>query len=141
MAVADLLLPGKCSQEAPLEEGTKWRRAPDSLLAASMEPPADAGPARRLTGGYARGRGENLAAGETPEKAFDGQAGSKWLDFGGGGPDSKGSWIEYRLPPGRGAVLAAAVLTSANDCPERDPADVSLEFCVRGKRGSDPRIR
>ena len=98
MAVADLLLPGKCSQEAPLEEGTKWRRAPDSLLAASMEPPADAGPARRLTGGYARGRGENLAAGETPEKAFDGQARSKWLDFGGGGPDSKGSWIEYRLP-------------------------------------------
>ena len=58
-----------------------------------------------------------------------GQAGSKWLDFGGS--EGKPTWLEYDLlvPTGPSPPLPATryMLTSANDFPERDPADFRLE--------------
>lgn len=56
-----------------------------------------------------------------------GRPSTKWLDFGGGGEGGT-SWLEYRLLAAQPAVvLAQYTLTSADDCPERDPADWRLE--------------
>ena len=63
------------------------------------------------------------------EQACNGQAGSKWLDFGAN--EGKPTWLEYDLlvTGGSGAPPPATSysLTSANDFPERDPADFRLE--------------
>lgn len=72
--------------------GTRYRLAGDEHVAAAMP--------GRLTGGAVRASGEN-APGETARNAFDGDPGTKWLDFGGAQPGAE-PWLEYRLR-GRGA--------------------------------------
>ena len=63
------------------------------------------------------------------EQACDGQAGSKWLDFGAN--EGRATWLEYDLLVSLGCEpptpAASYSLTSANDFPDRDPADFRLE--------------
>ncbi len=63
----------------------------------------------------------------------NGQTGSKWLDFGGN--EGKPTWLEYDLlltPDSSPCTPATSyTLTSANDFPERDPADFRLEGLVQ----------
>lgn len=65
-------------------------------------------------------RGENGSM-EGKEKAFDNQQNTKWLDL-----SPKGSWIQYAYAAGVAGRLTGYTITSANDCPERDPADWQL---------------
>ncbi|KAK9863780.1 hypothetical protein WJX84_004037 [Apatococcus fuscideae] len=110
------------SQQAPLL-GTRWRRVRD--LALPQKRPG------RLCGGAVRASGENSPS-ETALQACNGDAASKWLDFGGN--EGKPTWLEYDLlaPPGSvgpGPVFRYS-LTSANDFPDRDPADFKLEGLI-----------
>lgn len=66
-------------------------------------------------------RGDN-GANEGKEKAFDNQSGSKWLDF----YSAQGTWIQYAYAAGSAGRLTGYSITSANDTPERDPADFQL---------------
>lgn len=58
---------------------------------------------------------------------------SKWLDFGAarGAP----SWLEVMLPEPR--RLTAYSLTSADDAPERDPCDFTLEGAAASEPGAE----
>jgi flagellin len=58
---------------------------------------------------------------ECKENLFDNSSDSKWLDL-----SPQGSWIQYSYAPGICGQLTAYTLTSANDCPERDPSDWQL---------------
>ena len=58
---------------------------------------------------------------ETADKAFDGQADTKWLSF-----SPIGSWIQYKYVGGAHATVTKYAITSANDAPERDPKDWKL---------------
>jgi hypothetical protein len=71
--------------------------------------------------GYITARGE-IGSEESKEKVFDDQTDSKWLDLS---PD--GTWIAYFYAPGIAGRLTSYTLTSANDCPERDPAEWQLQ--------------
>lgn len=66
-------------------------------------------------------RGEN-GSGEGKDRLFDNQKDTKWLDLA---PD--GSWIQYAYAPGIAGRLTSYTLTSANDAPERDPAQWHLQ--------------
>ncbi|EFJ50495.1 hypothetical protein VOLCADRAFT_103955 [Volvox carteri f. nagariensis] len=82
--------------------------------------------AGRLSGGACRAAGHNETT-EVVERLFDGRVDTKWLDFGAAGPGGS-SWVEYRLPTDREPVVVVGYeLVSANDCPERDPAEWRLE--------------
>lgn len=82
---------------------------------------------RRLSGGNACASGEELPF-EVASAAFDGLRGTKWLDPKG----ATGGWIEYRLPAGTSATLVGYQVTSANDCPERDPMAWVVEGLADG---------
>lgn len=71
---------------------------------------------RRLSGGTTCASGEEHPF-EVASAAFDGLRTTKWLDPKG----ATGGWIEYRLSEGNSATLLGYQITSANDCPERDP--------------------
>jgi len=64
-------------------------------------------------------QGEN--GDECKENLFDNLSDSKWLDL-----SPQGSWIQYNYAPGICGQICAYTLTSANDCPERDPSDWQL---------------
>ncbi|HAN90736.1 MAG TPA: hypothetical protein DCQ33_01475 [Nitrospira sp.] len=64
-------------------------------------------------------QGEN--GDECKENLFDNLSNSKWLDL-----SPQGSWVQYSYAPGIYGQLCAYTLTSANDCPERDPCDWQL---------------
>ncbi|GIL60556.1 hypothetical protein Vafri_15101 [Volvox africanus] len=104
-------------------------RPSTTYLLASDEPsdlPVQFSAAGRLSGGACRAAGHNEMA-EVVDRLFDGCTSTKWLDFGGAGPGGS-SWVEYRMPIDRQAVVVGDYeLVSANDCPERDPADWRLE--------------
>ncbi|BBN01309.1 peptide-N4-(N-acetyl-beta-glucosaminyl) asparagine amidase [Marchantia polymorpha subsp. ruderalis] len=76
----------------------------------------------RLCKGEAVASGEELPAGIS-SAAFDGLMLSKWEEPEG----AKGAWIIYHLPKQMSHTLAAYEITSADDCPERDPYDWVLE--------------
>lgn len=80
----------------------------------------------RVQGGVVVGSGQKEPD-ETYDQLFDGDPQTKWLDFGGVG--SKGAWVRYRLPDKSASVVEYHV-TSANDCPERDPKDWVLKGSV-----------
>ncbi|KND32781.1 GH92 family glycosyl hydrolase [Streptomyces acidiscabies] len=65
-----------------------------------------------------RASGENTGGGEVKENLVDGEPGTKWLVFEPTG------WAEFDLA--RPVSLVSYALTSANDAPERDPADWKL---------------
>jgi hypothetical protein len=89
---------------------------------------ASAGRVFSLPRGAWRASGQNGQA-EAAGRLFDGEAATKWLDFGGGGPGGQ-SWVEFRLPStAEPVVVTNYSLVAAGDAPERDPAHVLLE-CV-----------
>jgi len=61
-------------------------------------------------------RGENSAANEGKDKAFDNITTTKWLDF-----SPSYSWIQYRYAADKRSVVTEYTITSANDAQERDP--------------------
>src|SRR5215207_5027124 len=63
--------------------------------------------------------GENTNGGEVKENLVDGSPDSKWLDFNPTG------WVELEL--GAPVTVVRYALTSANDSPERDPRDWTLQ--------------
>lgn len=77
----------------------------------------------RLCKGVACASGENDPVG-VASTAFDGLHSSKWEEPNGG---KRGAWIVYHLSDREPRVLAAYEITSANDCPSRDPRDWVLE--------------
>jgi hypothetical protein len=62
---------------------------------------------------------------EVAANAFD-DSSAKWLDFANDNPDTRASWIQYQYPAGLERVVTNYTITSANDAPERDPADWAL---------------
>eukprot|EP00249_Psilotum_nudum_P021566 c28155_g1_i2 orf=70-2052(+) len=70
----------------------------------------------RLFGGTCQASGEEPPLGIS-SSAFDGLHSTKWEDPSG----AKGSWIICYFPDGVAENVTAYDLTSANDCPERDP--------------------
>lgn len=61
----------------------------------------------------------NSPAGEEAAKAFDGNVGTKYLNF-----DKQNAGVTVKLSQGR--VVQKFTLTTANDSPERDPASYKL---------------
>ncbi|GIL91490.1 hypothetical protein Vretimale_18777 [Volvox reticuliferus] len=110
------------SERPPTGPATAYRLAGDG----PSDLPAEFSAAGRLSGGACRARGHNETA-EVVERLFDGCTTTKWLDFGGAGVGGS-SWVEYRMPTDQQAVIVSDYeLVSANDCPERDPAEWRLE--------------
>ena len=70
-------------------------------------------------------RGDN-PPNETKDKAFDGNTASKWLDFNVPNGTDNFSWIQYSYPGIQSLVVTQYAISSANDVPERDPADWHL---------------
>ena len=62
---------------------------------------------------------------EVAANAFDNTL-AKWLDFADSNPTTRASWIQYQYPGGLQRVVTNYTLTSANDAPERDPANWAL---------------
>ena len=62
---------------------------------------------------------------EVAANAFD-DSSAKWLDFANDNPGTRASWIQYQYPAGLERVVTNYTITSANDAPERDPADWAL---------------
>lgn len=91
----------------------------------------------RLTGGVCRASGENRGGRPSQQvvRLFDGSLCSKWLDFGGGAVGGT-AWVEYRLLPSQDPrVVTHYDITSAEDCPERDPCEWIVE-CLPIEEGS-----
>ncbi|MDO5664762.1 MAG: discoidin domain-containing protein [Bacteroidia bacterium] len=70
---------------------------------------------RTDSGGTITVRGENSAANEGKDKAFDNNTSTKWLDF------SSSSWIQYQFANNNAYAISEYTITSANDYPTRDP--------------------
>ncbi len=51
---------------------------------------------------------------------------AKWLDFANNNPATRASWLQYQYPGGLERVVTNYTITSANDAPERDPANWAL---------------
>lgn len=73
--------------------------------------------------------GEYTEAGEVKENLIDGEASTKWLVF-----ESSG-WVAFELAEPVAVVHYA--LTSANDAPERDPRDWTLQGSADGESWTD----
>ncbi|MFI6645243.1 GH92 family glycosyl hydrolase [Streptomyces sp. NPDC050504] len=73
-----------------------------------------------------RASGENEGSGEVKENLVDGQPGTKWLTWAPTG------WAEFELEAPVKVVTYA--LTSANDAPERDPKDWTLQGSADGEK-------
>ncbi|GJP86377.1 hypothetical protein CLOP_g16404, partial [Closterium sp. NIES-67] len=76
----------------------------------------------RVCGGWVTADGEN-PPNELAIAACDGSLQTKWLHHEGG----KGAWMQYRLGGSAPVTVTAYSITSANDCPERDPCCWSLQ--------------
>ena len=72
--------------------------------------------------GIVTARGENPPY-QAKENAFDGDPATKWLDYIVPNGTSNFSWIQCLYPDNATLVAGQYVLVSANDAPERDPAD------------------
>lgn len=62
---------------------------------------------------------------ELAANAFDNTL-AKWLDFANDDPATRASWLQYQYPGGLERVVTNYTITSANDAPERDPANWAL---------------
>ncbi|MGW7577481.1 SMI1/KNR4 family protein [Streptomyces sp. NPDC054765] len=77
--------------------------------------------------GTVRAHHEYEVAGEVADNVLNGSH-AKWLGNWGMG----GAWLEFRLV--RPAVVRYYVLASANDCPDRDPMDWTLQGSHDGRQ-------
>ncbi len=82
-----------------------------------------------------KGQGTVTARGgggsEGPEKAFDHNIGSKWLD------GAARTWLAYEFPGQKGEVVNRYTLTSGNDAPERDVRSWTLQGSADGRNWTD----
>jgi hypothetical protein len=62
---------------------------------------------------------------EVATNAFDNTL-VKWLDFADANPGTRSSWIQYQYQGNLQRAVTNYTITSANDAPERDPADWAL---------------
>ena len=62
---------------------------------------------------------------EVAANAFD-DSSAKWLDFANNNPSTRASWIQCQYSGGLERTVTNYTITSANDAPERDPADWAL---------------
>jgi hypothetical protein len=62
---------------------------------------------------------------EVAANAFD-DTPAKWLDFATNNPTTRSSWIQYQYPSGLQRTVTNYTITSANDAPERDPANWAM---------------
>ena len=67
-------------------------------------------------------RGDN-PPNETKDKAFDNNTATKWLDFSVPNGTGNFSWLQYGYAGIESHAVNQYAITSANDAPERDPAD------------------
>ena len=58
--------------------------------------------------------------------AFDNTTATKWLDFANSFPSTRSSWIQYQYANGLQCAVSRYTVSSANDAPERDPANWHL---------------
>ncbi|MFC3120602.1 discoidin domain-containing protein [Agaribacter flavus] len=65
-----------------------------------------------------------ISDGENQDKAFDGDANTKWLDNAGVPSIEDPSWVQIDLVEAK--TVNTLSLTSANDAPERDPENFSV---------------
>lgn len=70
--------------------------------------------------------GDNAAQGEGKEKAFDGDANTKWLTLNNTSDPNNPVWIQYEFGGSVAKVIKAYSLTSASDHAERDPRNWKL---------------
>jgi alpha-mannosidase len=63
---------------------------------------------------------------EVATNAFDDNVSTKWLDFATNNPTTRSSWLQYQYSSSAQRVVTSYTLTSANDAPERDPANWTL---------------
>jgi hypothetical protein len=109
-----------------IDHGTATVTGPSGQRFGAAAPIAPTAPAEVIDTtddqqGTISARGE-IGSGEGKERLFDNQKDTKWLDLA---PD--GSWIQYAYAPGIAGRLTSYTLTSANDAPERDPAQWHLQ--------------
>lgn len=76
-------------------------------------------PVRLTQGGTITCSGENASSNEGRDRAFDGITTTKWLDVSSLGTGR--SWIAYKYPENQQHRVVRYDVTSANDCPHRDP--------------------
>ncbi len=76
--------------------------------------------------GTVTAQGQNSGAGEVAVNAFDDNSATKWLDFANAYTNTRSSWIQYQYTNGLQYVVSQYTITSANDAPERDPANWRL---------------
>src|SRR5439155_16915017 len=77
--------------------------------------------------GAVTAQGENIGINglyEVAANAFDDNIGTKWLDSASN--STHASWIQYRYPNAEQYLVTNYTLTSANDAPDRDPANWAL---------------
>ncbi|TAG09387.1 MAG: hypothetical protein EAZ42_07145, partial [Verrucomicrobia bacterium] len=80
----------------------------------------------RATGGSATSNNTDSPTNETVAQAFDGNVNTKWLTF------SNAGWIRYTFGGGASWNITSYAVTSANDAPERDPRNWTLEGSNNG---------
>ncbi len=80
----------------------------------------------RATGGSATSSNTDSPPSETVAQAFDGNVNTKWLTF------SNAGWIRYTFGGGASWNITSYAVTSANDAPERDPRNWTLEGSNNG---------
>lgn len=91
-----------------------------SLRGSREEPPVGTGRVEELNSSNAtiQASGEYTAAGEVARNLLDGSPHTKWLNICG----SSTSWVVVSLLGDQACEATQYTLTSANDCPQRDPA-------------------
>ncbi|MFP4058587.1 MAG: PEP-CTERM sorting domain-containing protein [Candidatus Brocadiia bacterium] len=99
-------------------------------------------PGDSVQGFNADGFGAHWPSGESPPKAIDDSAGTKYLNFGttgGGGGSGTGGPTGLVVHPRAGlGVVTGMSFTTANDNPPRDPLDYVLEGSADGGASWSP---
>lgn len=72
-----------------------------------------------------------ISENESPDKVFDNNTQTKWLDNKGVPSAAEPSWVQIQLPVAK--VVNQLMITSANDAPSRDPENFNLQASQDGK--------
>eukprot|EP00898_Chlorokybus_atmophyticus_P000198 jgi/Chlat1/1179/Chrsp114S01645 len=88
----------------------------------------------RIAGGWVKCSGERRPH-ELGICAFDGHVQTKWLAFRTG--EAWSSWLSYTFKDDQEHVVEAYCVTSANDCPDRDPACWELRGSMNANANED----
>jgi hypothetical protein len=112
---------------AKLRAGSEERRK--RMQEGRTGSPAGAAPAARVALGDVTAKdGSTIKESESPRHAFDGDIKTKWLHW-----LAATTWIQLRLPDGARKAFGGYSITSADDCPHRDPAVWSVQGSDDGR--------